>query len=170
MAKSPQLPRLTSLLQRERQLDPLFNHLHHLKATAKLLQSLLPEPYKSHTRLANFQDNILTLHTSSAAWATKLRYQTPALITVLKQHPQLAQLAEIQIRTQHEHESAPARVTAAAQRRHGLDKNAAGLLIALAECVDDTNLANALQRLARHELEEQITTRVQENLQSDRRE
>lgn len=59
------------------------------------------EPYLiPHCRVGCYVSGVLTLFSDSAAWATKLRYSVPDLLSKLRVIPQWAGLRSIQIKVQ----------------------------------------------------------------------
>lgn len=80
---------------RPQSIDTLLgdSQLHNVqqRATALLqlnqaVRALLPRELQSHCRVANFRQGILILEIANASFALRLRYQTPALISALRQN------------------------------------------------------------------------------------
>lgn len=61
-------------------MNELLAHAHMLNDFQKKLVTNLPSPLCNHVTLANINGKTLTLHTSSQAWASKLRFLTPELL------------------------------------------------------------------------------------------
>src|SRR5437868_8434333 len=64
---------------------------------SQILEVELSSILISHCRVGCYESGVLTLFTDSAAWATKLRYGVPTLLSKLRTSPQWAGLCSIQI-------------------------------------------------------------------------
>lgn len=102
----------------------------------------LPRELAAHCVNAQLHDSRLTLHTDSPVWATRLRYLSAQLISVLKHaHPGLR---EIKVKLLVERKAPP-------RRRDPAHKSdvAAALLRDMAGDTEQTSLRDALLRLSR---------------------
>lgn len=136
---------ITELLQRagsatERVLQR-GQFLHRLN---RLVGSLLDHDSKLHCQAGNIRDGVLILYADSTAWASRLRYQTPALLTQLQHHKALATLQRIEVKV------VPHQEKTVIYQKAKLSSEAASCLHACADSVADSNLRQALQRLAAH--------------------
>lgn len=138
---------LARLLQKQRgELKALLLHAARLQSLDRQIGAWLPEPLAEHVRVANVDPQRLVLQTDSPAWATRLRYLAPTLLEYLKQQPELAGLAHVQVRVW------PAASGHADRRgqRPQFSRLASESLRAAAEGYSDTELRDALKRLSGH--------------------
>jgi len=61
------------------------------------LRALLPQEVASECRVANVRDQLLTVHISSAAWATRLRFLIPALLPSLNRLADFSQVSDVRL-------------------------------------------------------------------------
>ena len=126
-------------------LSALLGQLQHLRRLTALLRGALPEPLASHCLAANLDGETLVVGCDSAVWATKLRYQVPAVLARLRNHPDVPALAQIRIRVQPLREAQ----RRAVPRRARLSAHNGQLISAMAEETADPALKAALLRLSR---------------------
>lgn len=115
--------------------------LHRLN---RLVGSLLDDDSKIHCQVGNVRDGVLILYVDSTAWASRLRYQSPALLKQLQQRRGLASLQQIEIKLLPKEEK-----TKKIQSVE-LSSEASSCLKACADAMEDSGLRTALQRLAAH--------------------
>jgi hypothetical protein len=115
-----------------------------LRRLDRLVGSLLDHDSKQHCKVGNLRDGVLMLCVDSTAWASRLRYQTPALLTQLQQHKALATLQQIELKV------TPRQEKTVTYQKATLSADAASCLRSCAEAITDTDLRQALQRLAAH--------------------
>ncbi len=110
------------------------------------LNNLLDPALRDHLRLANIRAQTLILITDSAAWASRARYFSPVLLQKLKNNSHIfGDIRKIDIQVQ------PATLPPRPARplpRH-ISDSAAKCLSATADSIDDVELKNALNRLAK---------------------
>lgn len=122
-------------IQRSKQLSQLWQQL----------KILLDAELATHCQLLNVRDNQLVLACDSTVWATRLRYQIPTLLNVLREIPALEFLKDIQIKIQ-----PVAQVASQAKKKATISSHGAYCLKQCADTITDTALRNALERLATH--------------------
>ena len=61
-------------------------------------RALLPPDEAPRFEVANIRGDRLTVHASSAAWATRLRFRVPELLPALRQLADFANVEEVSIR------------------------------------------------------------------------
>lgn len=71
-----------------------FDDLNHS------FNKLLDPALSPHCRVGVFENGILTLYAESAAYATRLRYQVPTILSTLRNFSQWANLRSIQVKVQ----------------------------------------------------------------------
>jgi len=76
--------------------------LQHIVQKSQQLQVLnekilnyLDEDVKTHCRVANMDNGVLTLATDSAAWSTRIRYIAPDLLSTLRKEEKMYSLCSI---------------------------------------------------------------------------
>lgn len=136
---------LTELLQNDDfPAGEILKRGRFLKRLNHLIQNLLDDDLKIHCQVGNIRDGLLILYTDSTAWASRLRYQGPALLKQLQQHKGLASLQQIEIRVQ------PREEKESITRKVKLSGEASSCLQSCAEGITDSGLKQALERLAAH--------------------
>lgn len=91
MARSPRSVR--HLLKDKPALRLLELEISAQKALLNQIRELLPEDLARHCLAAQKRDQLLILHTDSPVWATRLRYNSAHLISLLNsRHPSLREV------------------------------------------------------------------------------
>lgn len=123
-----------------RRLGRLLDTLHQQQRLLTQVTGLLPAPLHEHCVGAQASGGVLLLHADSPLWASRLRFQAPALLKMLRQ--QGANFNSCQVRIQ-----PPLRRT---DTRKGaqLSTTAAQQLDQLADGIGDSALSQALHKLA----------------------
>jgi hypothetical protein len=106
----------------------------------------VPEDLRDQCLVANLRDQVLTVHTTGAAWATRMRFFAPDLLPKLNRLADFAPVREIRVRV-----TSPAVLpdpTPVITRRPNAPNGAA--LNELAMSLDYGVLKAAILRLARH--------------------
>ena len=111
---------------------------------SRFIQKLLVPELAAHCQLLNLRQGVLIMSCDSTVWATRLRYQVPALLESLRQQDSLRDLVDIQIRV-NPVVTAPQQAT---RRRASLSAEAAYCVQQCAESIDDSGLRQALEQLA----------------------
>ena len=65
-------------------LSRICNHIEKINELQIKLGKYLDSRLKQHVVVADYQQKTLVLHTDSAAWAAKLRYNTPDILAAFK--------------------------------------------------------------------------------------
>ena len=137
---------IASLLSaRNGALGKTLKHSRHLLQLEHGIKALLPTEIAPHCRLANVQDDVLTLAVTSNVWASRLRYQLPQLLRQLKRHRRFHHLKEIRLV-----------VLPESRQRHRqrpplkLTLKSAEVINSAASSIDDKRLSAALRKLVRH--------------------
>lgn len=115
-----------------------------LDQQAKLLAAVrkaIPAEFASACYHALIRDRVLVLHVDSAAWASRLRYLTPGLLSALRRAYPGLKSGRIRVR--------PSGTGRPAGRRARLSRAARSSLADAAEGMTDTDLSAALARLGR---------------------
>jgi hypothetical protein len=76
----------------------IASHCARLERLNGLVRACLPAPLEQHCRVANLERGILTLHSDGPGWTTRLRFELPRLLRVLRQESDFASLEDIRLR------------------------------------------------------------------------
>ncbi len=124
-----------------RQLGDLLDTLRQQQRLLSQVRAQLPAPLDAHCLAAQCSKHRLVLYSDSSIWANRLRFELPALLERLRQ--QGMELDDWQIRIQ------PPPRKAVGRDQPRLSTAASRQLDQLAEHIDNSELSQALQRLAR---------------------
>lgn len=75
---------ISDLLASPGRLSQICNHIKKINGLQIKLVEHLDSPLDKHVVVADYQQKTLVLHTDSAAWAAKLRYNTPDILAAFK--------------------------------------------------------------------------------------
>lgn len=134
------------LSSRNSALNALLEHTQYLRQVTQALRDSLDTQLAAHVTIANLREQTVVITTDTPAWLTQLRYQAPAILSLLKTLPGLGHLQKVQFKIQPASNAPPA----APPRRAKLSANSARLLKSTAISTADDELAEALYRLSRH--------------------
>jgi len=123
----------------------LYHHALKLIELQNQLKALIPAPLDEHVTIANCRNGILTVHTDSAAWAARLRFEVPSMLEKLNDISPDAHLQTIRIKVRPSE-----RIPAPAIRKLSISDDTARLLRDVAESLSDPELRASLLRLSRH--------------------
>jgi len=128
---------------RSTQLRRLTQFSSQLTELSALTQSCLPTPLQGHCQAINIRGKTLILQTESPAWASQLRFYTPAMLSTLTHH-RCNYIKEIHIRIK------PVSALKPPYARHkmNISSQSATLITALAENTSYSGLKQSLLRLA----------------------
>ena len=107
----------------------------------------VPEPLASHARPVRYAAGHLFVHVDTAAWASRLRHQQPALTAALKEVPLFRDLIDLRFRVVPV-TAPPPRSETAAPRPSRLSEKAARTVAQAASTIANPSLRAALERLA----------------------
>lgn len=133
--------------------SPLQRLFHRARSYERVLRQVkqhLDHDLGEHCCAASIHEHTLVLHTTSAAWASRLRYISRQLLSTLQTEPDFTHLTHIDIKIKHplqlptlvNPQDKPAPPTP-------LSPHSVMLLEDAAAHTDDPKLREALQRLAR---------------------
>ena len=150
-------------MKSSRSLDKLLEEAHddlailvtrtrQLKRLTGSFRQQLDSDLAPHCYISNVDGANLTVFVDSAAWATRLRFQAPNLIPQLRRsNPVFAKLENIKVKVLTQSgDTSPALPSKPGPSMSA--ENAKGIN-SLADNVDDPELQEALQRLARHAIQ-----------------
>lgn len=76
-------------------LQPLIQKIQRIQQLNQSLSEVLSSDFKRHCRVASLEGACLILQVDNGAWATRLRYETPELLQVLKTHSDFVNIESI---------------------------------------------------------------------------
>jgi hypothetical protein len=92
---SHQKPIVKIFKESKNELATLVHKVQRLQQLNQYLANILDSQLSKHCQIANFENEVLTLVTDSADWATQIRYKIPDLIEQLKDTPAFQDLKTI---------------------------------------------------------------------------
>jgi len=135
------------LARQNSDLNSLLEHAKYLQQLTQALRDSLDTRLAAHVTVANLREQTAVITTDTPVWLTRLRYQAPTILHLLKTLPGLQKLQKVQFKIQPVSLSPPP----APPRRAKLSTTSAHFLKSAALGTEDPELAEALYRLARHE-------------------
>lgn len=122
----------------------IVRRAHELLRLEDEVGALMAPTMRPHCRVAGCRDGQMILMTESPAWATRLRYQVPALLAGLRRRAPALELREILVKVS---PFAPP-VEVGKTPRPTMSDGVAALLQDVADGIDDSRLRTSLLRLA----------------------
>lgn len=107
------------------------------------------EPLASHAHPVRYAAGLLFVHVDTAAWASRLRHERPALITSLRANPMFRDLRDIRARVVPPRAEAIEAVKVPHRPASRLSARAAKVVGQTADTISDPGLRAALERLSR---------------------
>jgi hypothetical protein len=107
----------------------------------------LPAPLDSHCLHATIDDHVLVVTTDSSAWASRLRFAVPELLRKLTLSGAYDAVVSCRVRIQPQ--SGGSTTGSRDEPRRQLSEDTVRHLLEAAAALDDTDLSEALRRLAR---------------------
>ena len=137
-----------SLLERNNsELNNLCQHSVFLVNLENKLLTFLKSPLNNHCKVANYSNETIILLSDSPAWAAKLRYCTPAILSYLQTECQLSSLKTIRIKV-----NPPASSKHSTQvRRLILSPTSAEFISQVANNMTDEKLRYSLLKIAQQQ-------------------
>ena len=117
------------------------------KAHSRILETvreLLPDNFNVHCVSAQMLDNSLIVHVDTSTWATKLRFQLPAILPALQRQPGLHSISKCDVRIQ---PGQPANSSPGSHSRQ-IDEQTAQQIRELACVISDENLRKRWLKIA----------------------
>ncbi len=128
-------------------LEGMLQRCQRLRALEQRLYDCLDISVSGHCRLLNVQGRRLVLGVSSPAWASRIRYQIPALLTCVQRLEGMEGVEGIDLRVLPK-EAAPREARKRDYQPMQLSRHSAQLIDSCAEHIDDEALRRALKHLA----------------------
>ena len=149
MSLDPQQAISHVLQQDSPALGNVLHKINQLRDMQQILSTYLTDKLAPHCKIANFEQNCLVVITDTALWATQFRFQTPTLLTQLRQHEILASLQEIQCKIRPP--LRPDKISETTQTPSlltRLSKQTALALIATAQTIKYNSLKKIMEKIA----------------------
>lgn len=127
------------------QLERLLDKVEELKILNETVSGLLEPALVPHCQVANLRSGCLVLMADSAAWATRLRYSFPDLLSRLRFEARLFNITALQCVVQKEKLTIQKPVKDSPLK---LSSENAKLFASMAQEESDPDLANALRKLS----------------------
>lgn len=133
------------LLKTHSTLKGLFRQARAVERMQVLVDSVLEPVAREHCRAASYQEGVLRLLVTDSQWATRIRYQQKRLVRQLQAYSEFATLTKIHCKVQ-----PPLVKKAPPVLKMRRSIVAAENLLDTSKHVEDPNLREALERLARN--------------------
>jgi len=127
------------------QIQKIYQHALKLIELQKKLKATLPAPLSDHVSVASLSNHTLTVHTSSAAWAARLRFKTPDMLATLNREKVDSPIKTIRIKV-----NPPDFVRQKTPEKLSLSPATSQLLQNVADSISDPELRESLLRLSRN--------------------
>lgn len=127
-------------------LGNLYEQAQYIQNLKVKLSKYLGPPLNEHCVLANYKNTVLVMHADSPAWATKLRFSTPAIISYMQRECHLNTLKTIRVKVI----PAKNKVKKNPVRRLTLSNKSTKLIADIANSMTDHDLRSSLLKLTRH--------------------
>lgn len=126
-------------------LTALSTHTTHIQQLQNHIRSELGHPLSDHLSVVNFNQQTLTIHTDSPAWAAKLRFNIQNILKIARQKCGLTELRSVRVKV-----IIPEFDTPATNRRLSISEDTAHMILKTSESINDDSLRTALLRLSKH--------------------
>ncbi len=138
------MKKATDIIKENNKLSDIVIKAQHLIKLDKILLNHVPENMRSHCKVANLSNGILSVHVDSPTWATQLRYHIPDLMLALRAREEFANLVSIKHRVRPSEEDRKKKMT----KVKPLSSESKKSLQEIAKVMEHPKLAEALNRLA----------------------
>lgn len=129
----------------DRALDGIYRKTARLLRLQHIISNAMPEEYAAHCSVMNLQDGRLVVGVDSAAWATRMRYQTGILLERLREQPDCRDIQSIEFKVQHNISKRDEKP----RTEHHLSNASRGVIRETASHIRDEGLRAMLVKLAR---------------------
>lgn len=126
-------------------LSLLYLHTQTIIKLQNNLKAELPAPLNEHITIANYYSNTLIIQTDSSAWAAKLRFKIPELLTILKNKCGLSELKTIRIKV-----SVSDTDRTSPEKKLILSNQSSNFLRNIANTISDPDLRQSLLKISKN--------------------
>lgn len=130
------------------ELTTLMKKSARLTALDHAIKQHLSIPLANYCKVANLRQGKLIIQTDSSVWASKLRFDIPALLSKLRLDPQFASLAGIDFFVQPINTPSPPPTTIKPTPKFNISAQNRHLLLKTAENIRNERLRKVLEALA----------------------
>lgn len=139
-------PIIAVLSNKKNDLGKIYAHTEHILSLELKLHSFLGSPLNKHCILANYTNNIFTLHADSSIWASKLRYCIPDILEFMQHECHFDTLKTIRIKVK----PTTFKTVKIPPRRLTLSTKSSKFIKDIATSMTDHELRASLLKLAKH--------------------
>jgi hypothetical protein len=140
------------LLGSNEQLNKLYTHAKDIYALNEKLQKHLAPSLISHCSVANYSEETLTINAETSAWASKLRYGVPDILSYAKNECGLSKLKSVRIKVSPSHKNTAQSnlSTMLPVRKASLSKESADFIKSVATSIKDPALHKSILKISKH--------------------
>ncbi len=141
------------LLSSNEQLNELYTHAKDIHALNEKLEKYLTPSLGNHCSVASYSEDTLTINAETSAWASKLRYRIPDILSHAKRECRLNKLKSIRIKVYPGHESTKSRSslsTTSNVKKPFLSKKSAAFIKNIALSIEDPALRESIIKISEH--------------------
>lgn len=132
--------------------NPLFQSIlkktQYINQLDTILHTVLPSDLKKYCRVADIKSTCLILQVDNGAWATRLRYEAPQLLSALKTHRDFANIVSIRWQVQTQSSGNNATSSQPTPHKPVQSKIIKDLLVASSQAIKNEKLKASIERLA----------------------
>ena len=139
-------PVIAVLSNKKNEICKLYAHTERILSLELKLHSFLGSPLNKHCILANYSNNIFTLHADSSIWASKLRYYIPDILDFMQHECHLDTLKTIRIKVK----PTTVKTVKLPARRLTLSTKSSKFIKDIANSMTDHELRASLLKLTKH--------------------
>ena len=139
-----------ALQHKNNSLDTLFMKLKELQELQKILNSLLEPKLAAACQVVSVENNIMTVMTHSALWATRFRFQAPQLLDQLKTYESLKELKNIFCKIAPKHIITAENIPSISEPMESLSPATAKFILDAAQTIKDSKLKSVMEKISGH--------------------
>ena len=124
-------------------LSSLYTHALALIRLQDNLKANLSAPLNEHVTVANYDNKTLIIQTDTPAWAAKLRFKIPDLLSVLRENCGLTDLKTIRIKI-----SVPENKRTVSEKHLVLSNQSSDIIRNMANTITDPDLRQTLLKIS----------------------
>jgi hypothetical protein len=125
-------------------LSELLKRAQALEKLNAYVKTLLPQPLQAHCQVANLRDGVLVMQVDSSAWASQMRFVQASVLQAWQvESAQIPRPKQIVVHIVSRYQAPPVVPVKPLLSQHNAE-----LLQSTADCLADSALSHALQKLA----------------------
>ena len=122
----------------------LVNKVYVLEGINQVFKTVVGEPLADHCTIANIREGTLVLEIDNGSWATRLRFETPDLLQLIRKQPGLESITDIEFYVKPSEKEAEGKTTPSIT----MSEHSATCLKQSASTIQDETLKEMLLNLA----------------------